>query len=119
MNEAKVKVLTIGLAKRLEQIVRHQNSQFNLIKLPHSSKIIHLLQRIRDESHRFAVSYHIALRKKRVHSSLLDQIPGVGPATRKKLLRAFGSVAGVKIVSEAELEKVVGSKASVIREYIV
>lgn len=68
-----------------------------------------LLQRIRDESHRFAMSYHTTLRKQASIGSALDDIPGVGPATRKKLLKRFGSVRGIAGASEAELSEVVST----------
>ncbi len=123
----------IGLAKREEQIVVHkaksgvvvnlskinkmggyveESDDFMLINLPHSSHLIKLLQRVRDESHRFAVSYHSVLKNKRVSSSLLDEIPGIGPATRKKLIREFGSLAGVRIASESDLQKVLNKSQS-------
>ena len=71
--------------------------------------MVKLLQRIRDESHRFAVSYHSTLKVKRQTASLLDDIPGIGPATRKKLLKTFGSVRGIQAATEAELILVVGA----------
>jgi excinuclease ABC subunit C len=125
----------IGLAKREEEIVIHrdlstlelnraqvikdnalltQDDQFIKVLLPKSSHIVKLLQRIRDESHRFAVSYHSVLKEKRQTSSLLDEIPSVGPLTRKKLLRQFGSMRGVVQASQSELEVVVGQKRAVI-----
>jgi bisphosphoglycerate-dependent phosphoglycerate mutase len=67
-----------------------------------------LFQRIRDESHRFAINYHSTLQRKHTTRSLLDDIPGVGPATRKKLLKAFGSVRGVTTADEAAVRAVVG-----------
>jgi excinuclease ABC subunit C len=66
-----------------------------------------LFQRIRDESHRFAISYHSSLKRKGATRSQLDDIPGVGPATRKKLLRSFGSVRGLSQASYEELRQVV------------
>jgi excinuclease ABC subunit C len=69
-----------------------------------------LFQRIRDESHRFAINYHSTLQRKHTTQSLLDDIPGVGPATRKKLLKAFGSVRGVTTADEAAVRAVVGAK---------
>jgi excinuclease ABC subunit C len=121
----------IGLAKREEQIViakgrsgitlntealhalggyTSESDDFILVNLPHSTNLVKLLQRIRDESHRFAVSYHSVLKAKRQTTSLLDDIPGIGPATRKKLLRTFGSLRGVKQASETELATVLGAK---------
>ncbi|HVX57802.1 MAG TPA: UvrB/UvrC motif-containing protein, partial [Candidatus Saccharimonadales bacterium] len=130
----------IGLAKREEQIVIHkaksgvrlnaealqglggfatESEDFILVNLPHSTNLVKLLQRIRDESHRFAVSYHSVLKTKRQTASLLDDIPGVGPATRKKLLKNFGSMRGVAQASEADLGKVVGTaKARLIRKVV-
>lgn len=72
--------------------------------------LLKLLQRLRDESHRFAVTYHQSLKKKRQTSTVLDDIPGVGPVNKKKLLRQFGSVVNIRNASEAELSKCVGPK---------
>ena len=130
----------IGLAKREEQIViqkgrsntvlnepllnklggySHESEDFILVNLPHNTNLVKLLQRIRDESHRFAVSYHSVLKTKRQTASLLEEIPGIGPATRKKLLRTFGSMRGVMQASESELAHAVGeAKASVIKKYL-
>ncbi len=131
----------IGLAKREEQIVLHkaksnlelnttelhklggfatESEDFILINIPHSTNLIKLLQRIRDESHRFAVSYHSILKQKRQITSSLDDISGIGPKTRKKLLRSFGSLKAVLAASETDLTAVVGSsKASQIKRLAV
>ena len=78
-----------------------------------------LFQRIRDESHRFAVSYHTVLKRKGAIKSQLDDIPGVGPTTKKKLLKQFGSVRGVTQASEADLRAAVGPHiASRIRAHL-
>lgn len=83
------------------------------------SDVTKLFQRIRDESHRFAVSYHTVLKRAKQTAGTLEEIPGVGPATRRRLIRTFGSVRGIKAASEAELVEVVGSaKATVIRQYL-
>ena len=82
-----------------------------------ASDITKLFQRIRDESHRFAVSYHTALQRKTGVKSALDGIPGVGPKTKQKLLRQFGSVRGIMRASQAELAAVVGeTRAAQIRQ---
>ena len=82
-----------------------------------ASDITKLFQRIRDESHRFAVSYHTALQRKAGVKSALDGIPGVGPKTKQKLLRQFGSVRGIMRASQAELAVVVGeTRAAQIRQ---
>jgi excinuclease ABC subunit C len=96
-----------------------ESEDFILINLPHNANLVKLLQRIRDESHRFAVSYHSVLKQKRQTASLLEEIPGIGPATRKKLLRAFGSARGVSGASEAELAAVIGQgKAALVKRYV-
>jgi excinuclease ABC subunit C len=80
---------------------------------------VKLLQRIRDESHRFAVSYHSVLKVKRQTVSVLDDVPTIGPATRKKLLKTFGSVRGIMQARDWELEKVVGTKkAAILKQYL-
>ncbi len=140
----KEQLVFIGLAKRQEQIViKKPNSKnsgsnvninlleinklggfiteskdFVLINIPHNSNLIKLLQRIRDESHRFAVSYHSVLKRKRQTTSELDDISGVGQITRKKLIRKFGSLSAVKTASKDDLTNAVGPKlASKIYEY--
>jgi excinuclease ABC subunit C len=134
------KIPIIGLAKREEEIIV-DNSKSNLsinrdllkssraiisdqadftsVILPADSPIIKLLQRIRDESHRFAVSYHSVLKIKSQRTSLLDTIPGVGPVTRRRLLKEFGSVDGITKANNIELGKIVGkSKATTIKRYL-
>ena len=128
----------IGLAKREEEVIlRHPQSfdgaflaavggrarvssdLFTSLMLPKNSDIVMLLQRIRDESHRFAVSYHHSLKRARQTRSRLDDIPGIGPLTRKKLLRGLGSWRAVSAASETELAALVGSaKARLIRSYL-
>src|SRR4030088_2933885 len=73
------------------------------ILLPARSQGLFLVQRIRDEAHRFAVTYHQQLRGKRAIKSVLDEIQGVGPAKKRALLRKFGSVRGMRDASEADL----------------
>lgn len=85
---------------------------------PHPDAL-QLLQRVRDEAHRFAITYHRSLRSKSVIRSQLEDIPGVGPSRRKRLLRHFGSLAGVKSASEQELAGVVGERlAAAIRRVL-
>jgi excinuclease ABC subunit C len=78
------------------------------IALPRSSPALQLLQRIRDEAHRFAVGFHRQARARRTLRSELDEVPGVGPAKRRLLLSRFGSLRGVRGASEAELATAVG-----------
>lgn len=130
----------IGLAKREEQIViDHARSgvrlnktkleelkgyathsdNFTLLNLPHSSHIVKLLQRIRDESHRFAVSYHTVLKRQKQTASNLEEIPGIGPATRRKLIKTFGSLRGVNTASIDDLSVAIGaSKAEILQRYL-
>jgi len=99
-----------SLQERTRQMgayVRETDGFWN-IELPKDSHAVKLLQRIRDESHRFAVSYHSTLKRGRQVASLLDEVPGVGPQTRKKLIRHFGSARGVINADLSELQKVMG-----------
>ena len=95
------------------------SEDFTLVDLPNNSNVVKLLQRIRDESHRFAVSYHSVLKVKRQTASILDDVPGIGPMTRKKLIRTFGSLRGVQQARKDELEQILGEKkATVLRQYL-
>lgn len=130
----------IGLAKREEQIVIQkdksnvtlneqvlhklggyttESDDFILVNVPHSTNLVKLLQRIRDESHRFAVSYHSVLKQKRQTASALDEIPGIGPMTRKKLIRHFGSLRAVQAANQHEITQVLGEKrAAALMKYL-
>ncbi len=99
--------------------ISSDSEDFLVITLPKNSHIIKLLQRIRDESHRFAVSYHTHLKRTGQTRSVLDDIPGVGPTTRKKLLKAFGTVDGIKAATNADIAQHVGLiKAKTIKAYL-
>jgi len=99
-----------SLAKREELLFVPGRSE--PIVLPHSSPVLQLAQRIRDEAHRFAIGFHRQSRSKRTLRSELDDIPGIGPTKRRALLSRFGSVRGVRGASEAELALVVGKAAA-------
>lgn len=106
----------IGLAKRLEEVFVPGNSDPVLI--PRTSSALKLLQQIRDEAHRFAITYHRTLRTKRILKTELDLIKGIGKKRATELLEAFGSVQGVKFATEEQLADIVGQKlASEIAEY--
>jgi len=106
----------IGLAKRLEEVFipGSQDPQ----SIPKSSSGLKLLQRIRDEAHRFAITYHRTVRSKRTLRTELDLIEGIGKKRAKELLEMFGSVQGVKFATEEQLAELVGEKvAGKIKEY--
>ena len=129
----------IGLSKREEQIViykekslvnlndkyleklngfKTETDNFILLNVPHTTNLIKLLQRIRDESHRFAVSYHSSLKRSRQTKSDILDIPGIGPKTRKDLIKTYGSLKLALERNEGELAKIVGdSKAKIIKGY--
>ncbi|HXK49455.1 MAG TPA: excinuclease ABC subunit UvrC [Clostridiales bacterium] len=95
----------IGLAKRLEEIFVPDKSE--AIIIPRTSSALKLLQQVRDESHRFAITYHQNLRSKTI-SSELENIKGIGPAKRKELMKKFGSLKRIKEASVEELMEIKG-----------
>ena len=97
-----------GLAKRFEEIVWEKGSEIQLIKLPRSSSALQVLQRIRDEAHRFALAYHRHLRSKRIRESILDDIPGIGEKRKAQLLATFGSIARLKKATADQIAHVSG-----------
>ncbi|HET6374128.1 MAG TPA: excinuclease ABC subunit UvrC [Candidatus Polarisedimenticolia bacterium] len=80
------------------------------IALDHHSPILHLVQRVRDEAHRFAVAYHRSLRRKRTIASSLSEIPGVGETSARKLLKRFGSLEGIRSAGAEQINEVVGRR---------
>mgnify|MGYP003349443728 CR=1 FL=1 len=113
---AALPLIAVGLAKKEELLF--QRGIAEPVALAHDDPALHLVQRIRDEAHRFAVSFHRVARRQRDLRSELDDVPGVGPRRRRALLRTFGSVAGVRRATREELEVVVGPKvASAILQY--
>ncbi|MDP9887750.1 excinuclease ABC subunit UvrC [Pseudarthrobacter enclensis] len=99
-------VYVVGLAKRLEEVWL-PDSDFPVV-LPRTSQGLYLLQRIRDEAHRFAITFHRQKRGKAMTVSALDAVPGLGASKRKALLAHFGSVKGVKAASVEELAQAKG-----------
>ncbi len=113
------RVQVIGLAKREELIFRPESKA--PLRLPRHGAALQLLQRIRDEAHRFAITAHRKKRAKIALASSLEQIPGVGPKRRAALLRHFGSVEAIRRASPEELARVEGisrSLAETIREFL-
>ena len=100
------KVPVVGLAKQEEEIF-FPNKPDSLL-LPRHSQGLYLVQRIRDEAHRFAITAHRARRTKLGMASALDSIPGIGPARRKALLKHFGSVDKIREAAVEELIAVQG-----------
>lgn len=97
---------TISLAERLEEVFVEGRPE--PILFGRDTPALHILQRVRDEAHRFGLSYHRKLRDKRTTRSALDDIPGIGPKRKRALLRKFGSVKGVAQASLEELQTVPG-----------
>ena len=96
----------IGLAKEFEEIYL-PNSKRPII-IPKNNRALHLLQQVRDESHRFAITYHRKLRSKNIIQSSLDDIKGIGKKRKINLLKEFGSIDNIKNASVDELLKVEG-----------
>jgi excinuclease ABC subunit C len=94
----------VGLAKQAEEV--YQPERLHPLVLDPTSPALHTLQRIRDEAHRFAITYHKKLRSKRTIQSVLDTIPGIGPSIRTSLLKTLGSARRVRDSSVAELAAV-------------
>jgi len=90
-------IAVASLAKRFEEV--YVPGQADPIRIPRQSEALYLLQRLRDEAHRFAISYHRQLRDKRMTVSVLDGVPGLGPTRKKRLLKEMGGVAAVKVAT--------------------
>jgi excinuclease ABC subunit C len=95
-----------SIAKQ-EEIIYVLGQEDQPIRLERHSPILHLIQQIRDETHRFAVSFHRQRRSKRTIQTGLENIPGVGPRTAQKLLRRFGSIAHLRLASVEQIARVV------------
>jgi len=107
-------VPVISLAKRLEEVYLPDRSE--PLVLPRSSPALQLLQRIRDEAHRFAIEHHRVRRDRSMRRSILDDLPGIGPARKRALLRHFGSPERFLGASREELEAVPGLPGKVARQ---
>jgi len=90
-----------ALAKQFEEVYRPGSSE--PIRISRGSEALYLLQRVRDEAHRFAITFHRERRGRRMTTSVLDGIPGLGPARKKRLLATFGSVRAVRAATPEEL----------------
>jgi excinuclease ABC subunit C len=107
-------VAVVSLAKRIEEVfipgVRDP------LRLAHDTPELQLLQRVRDEAHRFAITHHRTRRDKEMTQSLLDELPGIGPKRKRALLQRFGSPEGVTEATREQLEAVPGLPAKVARD---
>ncbi len=103
-------LIAVGIAKKQELLIRHESPE--PVALAETDPALLLIQRIRDEAHRFAVTFHRKARSMRDLRSALDEVPGVGVRRRRALLSAFGSVAGVRRATREELTAVVGARAA-------
>ena len=107
----------ISIAKREEELFLPSNP--TPILLSYNSPALYLIQRMRDEAHRFTITFHRSLRSKEQIKSALDDIAGIGPKTKKVLLQKFGSVAGIKKASDKDIEELLGKKkTSLLREQL-
>ncbi|NND85541.1 MAG: excinuclease ABC subunit UvrC [Acidimicrobiia bacterium] len=107
LDEFDLDIPVVGLAKRMEEVYRP--GEDDTLRIPRDAPALHLLQRARDEAHRFAVAYHRQLRGKRMVDSILDEVPGIGPGRKKQLIKAFGSVKRMRAASADDLAEVVPS----------
>ncbi len=107
-------VLVVALAKRIEEVFIPGRAA--PLRLAHDTPELQLLQRVRDEAHRFAITHHRSRRDKAMTASILDELPGVGPARKRALLAHFGSPDAVLSASREELEAVPGVPGKLARE---
>ncbi len=119
LQELHIDIPTVGLAKENEEIFIPGSP--DPIILPRSSQGLYLVQRIRDEAHRFGITYHRKLRSDRTFKSILDEIPGIGPKRKQALMKHFGSLRAVSAASIEELASLDGmtrDAAEKVKEYI-
>jgi excinuclease ABC subunit C len=94
-------ICVASLAKRFEEVYLPDRAE--PVRIPRDSEALYLLQQVRDEAHRFAITYHRQLRDKKMTKSVLDDVPGLGPTRRKRLLKEFGSVKKMRELAEEDL----------------
>jgi excinuclease ABC subunit C len=107
-------VVVISLAKRIEEVFTPGSP--HPVRLAHDTVELQLLQRVRDEAHRFAITHHRIRRDRAMTASILDELPGVGPARKRALLNHFGSPDAILAASREELEAVPGIPGKLARE---
>lgn len=107
----------VSLAKKREEIFVKEDKGFRKIIMPKNSEALYLVQRIRDEAHRFAITYHRKLKGRESFRTALDDIMGIGPVTKKKLIAHFGTIENMRKANEKEIAGLVGeSLAKKIKE---
>ena len=106
LDELDLDIPAIGLAKRMEEV--YLPGKPEPVRIPRDAEALYLLQQVRDEAHRFAITYHRNLRSKTGMQSALDSIPGIGPKRKRALLRKFGSLKGVREASVEDIATTVG-----------
>ena len=105
LDELDIDIPAIGLAKRMEEV--YLPGQPEPVRIPRDAEALYLLQQVRDEAHRFAITYHRQLRSKSMIDSILDEVPGIGPKRKKDLLKRFGSLKKLREVQADSLAEVV------------
>jgi excinuclease ABC subunit C len=105
LDELELDIPAIGLAKRMEEVYLPGNAE--PLRIPRDAEALYLLQQVRDEAHRFAITYHRQLRSKSMIDSVLDEIPGIGPKRKKDLLKRFGSLKKLREAGADSLAEVV------------
>ncbi|HUG31569.1 MAG TPA: excinuclease ABC subunit UvrC [Acidimicrobiia bacterium] len=105
LDDLGLDIPVIGLAKRMEEV--YLPGKPEPVQIPRDAEALYLLQQVRDEAHRFAITYHRQLRSKSMVDSILDEVEGVGPKRKKDLLRHFGSLKKLRSASREELTEVV------------
>ncbi len=105
LEQLDLDIPVVGLAKRMEEVYVPGNP--DPVRIPRDEEALHVLQRVRDEAHRFAVTYHRKLRSRSMIDSTLDDVPGIGPTRKKALLRRFGSLKRLREADQAQLAEVV------------
>jgi len=110
LDELDLEIPVVGLAKKLEEVFVPNESE--PIIIPRGEEALYLLQRVRDEAHRFAISYHRSLRDKSMVDSILDGVAGVGPGRKKALIARFGSVKRMREASISDLGAVVPDRVA-------
>jgi excinuclease ABC subunit C len=113
LSDYGLRIPAVGLAKRLEEV--YLPGQPQPLSIPRGSESLFLLQHLRDEAHRFAITYHREKRAKRVLRSPLDDIPGIGTSRKKALLKRFGSLARLRAASVGEIAQTAGVGPSLAR----